>query len=89
MDVMSTVDRYGDPKCRSDRGDNVLQSQGAVGNDECVPRFGGSTDECFAMEGEVQAEDFEGEPALLLRDITSGGHRFICVYELPANQRLP
>lgn len=25
MEVMPTVYRYGDPKCRSDRGDNVLQ----------------------------------------------------------------
>ena len=72
MGSESTVYRIGDPKCRSNRGDDVLYVQGVVGNGEGVPRFRGSTDEFLANEGEVRAEDFEGNPPLLLPNSVQG-----------------
>ena len=72
MEVISNVHRLRNPRRRSDCGDNVLNVQGAVGNDECIPRFRGSTNEFLAIEDEVRAEDVEGEPPFLLPNSAQG-----------------
>jgi hypothetical protein len=85
MGGMSSIQGLGDAECRSDHGDQVLQFHGAVRNDECVPRFGGSTNQFLAIKGQVRAEDVEGETPLLQPAPALGGHRLICVQALPAN----
>ena len=60
-------DLFRNTKSCSDGGVEWLNCQWRVGRNECIPRFGGSTDEFFAIEGEVRAEDFDGEQAFLLR----------------------